>query len=195
MKTLFCLQENKVFGGKQHLHHRGFLQKSQGQKNRAAEVYEEDEKEVKHLLSFFFLLLSFFLYFSFPWRPIFKEPNSQDCLAIWQADGWEGRVCVQRGNFEESFWMILRWKSQKVTGVVELVGRGGMDEEGRTSPITPTTPGRGPSKPRWPQYMVRQKRQKRKTMGKTKTTKRQSHQQPLEEVLQSQGDLKYIVVS
>ena len=40
------LQEDKVFGGKQHLHHRGFLQKSEGQKNRAAEVYEEDEKEV-----------------------------------------------------------------------------------------------------------------------------------------------------
>ena len=54
-----CLQENKVFGGKQHLHHRGFLQKSQGQKNRAAEVYEEDEKEVKLLLCFlvFFVLL------------------------------------------------------------------------------------------------------------------------------------------
>jgi len=29
-----------------------------------------------------------------------------------------------------------------------LVGRGGMDEEGRTSPITPTTPGRGPAKQR-----------------------------------------------
>ena len=76
MKTLFCLQENKVFGGKQHLHHRGFLQKSQGQKNRAAEVYEEDEKEVKHLLSFFFLL------FLFLRHSILKEPNSQDCLAI-----------------------------------------------------------------------------------------------------------------
>ena len=40
------VQEDKVFGWKQHLHHRGFLQKSQGQKNRAAEVYEEDEEEV-----------------------------------------------------------------------------------------------------------------------------------------------------
>ena len=39
----------------------------------------------------------------------------------------------------------LLQKDMKVTGVVELVGRGGMDEEGRTSPITPTTPGRGPA--------------------------------------------------
>ena len=67
------LQEDKVFGGKQHLHHGGFLQKSQGQKNRAAEVYEEDEEEVKPTF-----LLFFFFFFS----PFFSSRNPTAKIAL-----------------------------------------------------------------------------------------------------------------
>ena len=130
------LQEDKVFGGKQHLHHGGFLQKSQGQKNRAAEVYEEDEEEVKptFLLFFLFLFVSFFF---------FKEPNSQDCLAIWQADGWEGGLCIQRGN--QSGWirenlfddilMKIQWKGNGCggTGGTRRNGWGGSNKPHHTN--------------------------------------------------------------
>ena len=147
MKTLFCLQENKVFGGKQHLHHRGFLQKSQGQKNRAAEVYEEDEKEVKLLLSFlvFFVLL----FDGQSWRnPTAKIALRYDKLMV-EKDVYAFNEVFFR--LDDIIKNVKRWR----------VWWSWWDEGEWTRRVEPA----------------------------------QSHQQPLEEVLRSQGDLNILLLA